>query len=113
MRTPSEFEPLGYWMGWEKLTVNGVGYWTNCDGVVIYEVSEKTSLTDAEAVEALRRLVEKGYYWDLHFKGCYFLEVYIPSGGCRIHMGRGKAPTISAAVEEALLKMIAAEGGKE
>lgn len=109
METPAEFEPIALWMGWEK-DIDGV--WWVSSGKCIELVPFKTSLTDAEVVEALNRLVEKGYVYNLNSDSAKQHRLLITKADAPVWIG-GKTPTISAAVEEALLRLIAAKGGKE
>lgn len=104
---PQEFEPLAIWMGWRKGKGYANGYWFNTKGAVAGPVAAKTSLTDAEAVEALNRLVEKGY--EAHL-------VYAYGSGWYLRILRDISTvvylqplsTIHEAVEAALIQLIAA-----
>lgn len=114
MNTPQEFEPLAVWMGWEltKLgTYSGapVGRWNDSKGGYKGDIA-KTSLTDAECMEAKRRLAAKRYQ---------YMETYIGDGEYYFtvrpfHMTApiysAVAPTINQAVEQAILKLIEAAG---
>lgn len=110
MKTPEEFEPLGYWMGWHLSAREGYatgewtqGYWWTDGTRWIAAKEDKTSLTDAEACEVIAKLKEQGLAGNLTFSYVgYSLQF-----GCS--MANPFMPTISAAVEEALLKLIAAE----
>lgn len=110
MKTPAEFEPIAVWMGWRKRKFDVCSWWEDGKGIDLGAIETKTSLTDAEAVEALKRLVEKGYSvcmsggpvcWGIAMVDDNYRDTY------------AEAPTISAAVEEALLKLIAAEVNHE
>lgn len=118
MNTPQEFEPLGYWMGWSKNKMSNDpllgeswvgpfvrGQWLATHG----EVADKTSLTDSECVDALNRLVEKGYRPKLERDGD---EWWVCVNRFDSRDGSASAPTFNQAVEQALLKLIAAERGE-
>lgn len=111
MKTPAEFEPIALWMGWRKRKLHVCSWWEDGKGIDLGAIETKTSLTDAEAVEAMRRLLEGECNYSLHGHkggGRYLLEIFSAK---RLGAYRsGLQPTISTAVEEALLKLIAAEG---
>lgn len=120
MKTPAEFEPIAVWMGWRKLGDHHGEYWAEeikpgfwdwCKGV------EETSLTDAEAVEALRKLSKEDHrkyilegHPDTDEHHCSIADL---DADPFVFYDSGWQPTISAAVEEALLKLIAAEGATQ
>jgi hypothetical protein len=111
--TTTEFEKIALWMGWRK----GLNpdFWVSFDGAQSHGVVHlKTSLTDAEAVEALNRLAEKGYLISLSgCNGAFSIAVAQhrrASMVTKIVDGETYYPTIAAAVEQAILQMIAAEG---
>lgn len=120
MRTPQEFEKIALWMGWKKIEPFGKSeVWKRPNGEITCLVGDKTSLTDAEAVEALDRLVEKGIIWNLDNAPKEDLDctdegielaLYTSASGM---ICGGYQPTIHEAVEAALLQLIAAELGKE
>lgn len=121
MKTPAEFEPLGLWIGWHLSAREGhatrewtQGYWWTDGNCWIAAKEDKTSLTDAEAVEALNRLVEKGYSYGVLGGPGLGHSAAVFTADARIQLaGTMHQPTIPAAVEEALLRLIDAEGGKE
>lgn len=111
--TPQEFEPLAVWMGWGKEKDDCPRWYTNTG----YKgwCSEKTSLTDAECMEALNRLVEKGHHPLIaHAKDGWSIIL-----NCHRQKRERKAgaiygqPTINKAIEAAILALLKAEGGKE
>lgn len=116
--TPQEFEPVGYWMGWSKdkmsndplLGESWVGPFVRGQWLATHgEVADKTSLTSSECIEALNRLVEKGYVVALDHKGTHWwMFVRAMPSEC---MYEATAPTINQAVEQAILKLIEAERG--
>ncbi|QXE85992.1 hypothetical protein KP003_16755 [Geomonas nitrogeniifigens] len=104
MNTPQEFEPLAFWMGWEK---NEDGeLWLKPEGIAhpVY----KPFFSKAECIEALNRLVEKGYGYTLDNQvdepHKHRLQIYTP-----VRHWSGWQPTINQAVEQALLRLIEAE----
>ena len=116
MRTPEEFEPLGLWMGWRKIKRRIrpfciEEFWCSTSGGEdIKAVAFKTSFTDAEAIEALERLVEKGYFPRLEFMDDSMFWSLIVSLSGYARVASATKPTIHEAVEEAILRLIAAEG---
>lgn len=111
MKTPAEFEPIALWMGWEKDESGNL--WVKEKTVA--RLVCKTSLTDAEAVSALNRLVEKGQHPLIaHAKDGWSIIINRHEQKRERKAGAifGQS-TISAAVEEALLRLIAAEGKEE
>lgn len=97
MNTPQEFEPLAEWM-WGDDYVLG-----------------KTSLTDAECIEALNRLVEKGYGYALAGTvDGHGVGVFMPQAGKPMLQiaGSSGCPTINQAVEQAIAALIKAERGE-
>lgn len=116
MKTPAEFEPIAVWMGWRKY-FGTYGLWVSQDGLISHgDSAYKTSLTDAEAVEALIKVSQSqdlkyilegqtSALGNLH--NCSILNLKTDMEQCH---NSGWKPTISAAVEGALLKLIAAEG---
>lgn len=111
MRTLANFEKIAAWMGWEK----EMGHWyapgpTDSRG----RVADKTSLTDAEAVEALNRLVEKGYEYSVgtRFKPSgvgVLLGHFLSPGASQVCVDTGAFPPIAAAVEAAILQLAEVE----
>lgn len=116
MRTPTEFEPIALWMGWEKDESGNL--WVKEKTVA--RLVCKTSLTNSEAVEALDRLVEKGYAYSLHSHSDSTKSVQVGkfravTGGEETHVPKllfntEAYTTIHEAVEQALLQIAAEEG---
>lgn len=120
MKTPAEFEPIALWMGWEKYKRQirpfcVEEYWRKPTGEDVGPVAFKTSLTDAEAVEALNRLTDETrspFYEARLISNCgsgWYLRIVDPVTQKTVVYEQPQ-PTTSAAVEEALLGLIAAEG---
>lgn len=116
MKTPEEFEKIALWMGWKKIEPFGKSeVWKRPNGEITCLVGDKTSLTPAECYEALNRLVEKGYDYLLEssrYKGAArHCAVIYDSEGNEVCASKWQS-TIAAAIEAALLQLIAAEGGR-
>lgn len=128
-RTPEEFEPIGYFMGYEKqVDAWGETHWwsDNNDGTAkhIGLVDSKTSLTPAECYEALGRLVEKEMMYELWsgtdepktIHGCSictkdrWLTSPYDSIAADPEGMTGVAFTIHEAIEAAILALLKAEG---
>lgn len=128
--TTEEFEPIGYFMGWIKQPSELDECWSFWLDTSSGErrsrgyVADKTSLTPAECYEALNRLVEKGYFYELYAATEDRHGLDVSRDEWRDHnnfpdmhedpsTAKGLAPTIHEAIEQALLQLIAAERGKE
>lgn len=121
MNTPQEFEPLGYWMGWAKnRQFTDCGDWVDQNRFIRGYVNSKTSLTDSECMEAIKKLAATGYWpqlvydddghWQLALSGGADISGECITVFCEQDMW---FDTINAAIEAALSKLTAAERGKE